>query len=164
MLIRLRSKSPAPHQRPDLLAGELIRMIFTLPAFHLFALMSHLSNNRLSIRAAKQSFLPTPSYKDSKVMNLSSSVELRAAASRSDGLCLVEQRKRQKDSPCVSMSMRNVPSSLNWTGGISEGKNFNTTSATPADSILDLFTTERRNALDHTRSLEFPNNTNEGVS
>lgn len=37
--------------------------------------------------------------------------------------------------------MRSVPSSLNCTGGISDCKNFNTTSATPADSILDLFTT-----------------------
>ncbi|TNN46622.1 hypothetical protein EYF80_043155 [Liparis tanakae] len=37
--------------------------------------------------------------------------------------------------------MRNVPSSLNWTGGISDCRNLNTTSATPADSILDLFTT-----------------------
>lgn len=46
--------------------------------------------------------------------------------------------------PCVSMSIRNVPSSLNWTGGISDCKNFNTTSATPAESILDLFTTAKR--------------------
>lgn len=42
------------------------------------------------------------------------------------------------------MSIRNVPRSLNWTGGISDCKNFNTTSATPADSILDLFTTEEK--------------------
>lgn len=46
--------------------------------------------------------------------------------------------------PCVSISIRNVPSSLNWTGGISECRNFRTTSATPAASILDLFTTGRR--------------------
>lgn len=46
--------------------------------------------------------------------------------------------------PCVSMSIRNVPNSLNCTGGISDCKNFNTTSATPADSILDLFTTGER--------------------
>lgn len=46
--------------------------------------------------------------------------------------------------PCVSMSIRNVPKSLNWTGGISECRNFNTTSATPANSILDLFTTGKK--------------------
>lgn len=39
------------------------------------------------------------------------------------------------------MSIRNVPRSLNCTGGISDCRNFRTTSATPADSILDLFTT-----------------------
>ena len=46
--------------------------------------------------------------------------------------------------PCVSMSIRNVPSSLNWTGGISDWRNFSTTSATPAESILDLFTTDEK--------------------
>lgn len=54
--------------------------------------------------------------------------------------------------PCVSMSIRNVPKSLNWTGGISECRNFNTTSATPANSILDLFTTgkkKKRGRLKH---------------
>ncbi len=44
------------------------------------------------------------------------------------------------------MSIRNVPRSLNWTGGISDLRNFSTTSDTPAKSILDLLTTgeERR--------------------
>lgn len=39
------------------------------------------------------------------------------------------------------MSIRNVPRSLNWTGGISDLRNFSTTSDTPAKSILDLLTT-----------------------
>lgn len=43
--------------------------------------------------------------------------------------------------PCASINILNVPSSLNWTGGISDLRNFNTASATPADSILALFTT-----------------------
>lgn len=63
-------------------------------------------------------------------------------------MIFVDLLQRQKaliqSLPCVSMSIRNVPRSLNWTGGISDCKNFNTTSATPADSILDLFTTGER--------------------
>lgn len=60
--------------------------------------------------------------------------------------CCVQRQKSQIDSlPCVSMSIRNVPRSLNCTGGISDCRNFNTTSATPADSILDLFTTGDQN-------------------
>lgn len=54
--------------------------------------------------------------------------------------------------PCASINIRNVPSSLNWTGGISDLRNFNTASATPADSILALFTTawiKNRNDLEN---------------
>ena len=46
--------------------------------------------------------------------------------------------------PCASINILNVPKSLNWTGGISDLRNFKTASVTPADNIFALFTTTER--------------------